>query len=223
MSVECFLIEATERVSLSLRRYRSGTRWDSALGKSVDVERGKCPLAHGYHDASTPIGEADAIWTARGDGTRTLSVRPERDTPRDDPRWPTHCACGEAFADSDEWQANQDLIYRRPDTGEVRPLREWQKVPGAMWDCSWWMPASWRGHDGRALTVICPNGSQWHIDGQATNCTLPDDREHRCWLRTGEPPRITVGKNGPGRTCGAGGGSIQAGDYHGFLVDGRFT
>jgi hypothetical protein len=50
---------------------------------------------------------------------------------------------------------------------------------------------------------------------------MPDDGEHRCWVRHGEPPRITVDKNGP--TCQAGAGSILAGDYHGFLRDGAFT
>jgi hypothetical protein len=91
-----------------------------------------------------------------------------------------------------------------------------------MWD-AWWMPGSWRGSDGIALMVRCPNGSDWHVDGRASNCTLPDDRVHKCWVRHGDPRgcRVTVDKNG--NTCAAGGGSIIAGDYHGFLVDGVLT
>lgn len=50
---------------------------------------------------------------------------------------------------------------------------------------------------------------------------MPDDAEHRCWIRHGEPPLITVDKNG--LTCAAGAGSIQCRDYHGFLRDGSFT
>jgi hypothetical protein len=88
------------------------------------------------------------------------------------------------------------------------------------------MSDSDKGPDGRCLVVVCPNGCEWMIDGPASNCTMPQDRgpfssSHRCWVRHGEPPNITVDK--AGRTCAAGAGSIQAGDYHGFLRDGAFT
>lgn len=53
------------------------------------------------------------------------------------------------------------------------------------------------------------------------NCTMPYDYEHRCWVRHGEPPAITVDKQG--HTCAAGAGSIQCGSYHGFLEDGALT
>lgn len=75
--------------------------------------------------------------------------------------------------------------------------------------------------EGPQLTVVCPNGSEWTIDSRASNCTLRYDYEHRCWVRHGEPPMVTVDKNG--LTCAAGGGSIQAGDYHGFLQNGILT
>lgn len=107
----------------------------------------------------------------------------------------------------------------RSDGGGETTIRD--APPGAMWD-AWWYP--WKGPDGRSLMVRCPNGRDWSIDGRASNCTLPDDQEHRCWVRTGDPPSVTVSKSAPGqRTCSAGGGSIQAGDYHGFLRDGRLT
>lgn len=77
--------------------------------------------------------------------------------------------------------------------------------------------------DGPQLTVICPNGHQWVIDSRASNCALPYEYGHRCWVRHGDPRTqpITVDKNGP--TCAAGGGSIMAGDYHGFLTNGILT
>jgi hypothetical protein len=65
--------------------------------------------------------------------------------------------------------------------------------------------------------VMLPNGIEWMIDGQASNCTRPNE-DHFCWVRTGEPPNVTVGKDG--NTCAAGAGSIQARDYHGFLRNG---
>jgi hypothetical protein len=69
--------------------------------------------------------------------------------------------------------------------------------------------------------VKCPGGRDWIIDGRARNCSMPEDDTHRCWIRHGEPPAITVGKAG-GFTCAAG-GSIRAGRYHGFLVNGVFS
>ena len=75
--------------------------------------------------------------------------------------------------------------------------------------------------DGPQLVVILPNRQPWNIDSRASNCTMPYDYEHRCWVRHGEPPNVTVDKNG--LTCAAGAGSIQSGDYHGFLQNGVLT
>jgi hypothetical protein len=79
----------------------------------------------------------------------------------------------------------------------------------------------WDNQEGPHLMAILPNGDHWCIDSRANNCTLPNDRTHRCWVRTGEIPNITVGKSGP--TCSAGAGSILSGNYHGFLTNGEFT
>jgi hypothetical protein len=72
------------------------------------------------------------------------------------------------------------------------------------------------------LVVIVPNNAgsptEWMIDSRCSNCTMPDDRTHRCWVRTGVPPLITVGKGGV--TCAAGAGSIAAPGYHGMLENG---
>lgn len=101
-----------------------------------------------------------------------------------------------------------------------------QLEPGSMW----WSDHSgpdghrcmdWDNCDGRHLHVMLPNGHYWDVDSRANNCTLPDDRTHRCWIRDGEPPHVTAGK--AGHTCTAGAGSIQAGDYHGFLQNGVLT
>lgn len=123
------------------------------------------------------------------------------------------------------------MIYQRLDTGQFVTLRQRQASdiggsapapPGACWDALW-LPASWCGPDGIALMVRCPNGRDWHVDGCANNCTMPDDHLHKCWIRHGDPREcnVTVDKNGV--TCAAGAGSIQAGDYHGFLQAGVLT
>jgi hypothetical protein len=123
---------------------------------------------------------------------------------------------------------------RRTDTGEViQSRRQWLSgLPeGAMyWEEMGALPNPPTGPphsptflftSGPHLHVICPGFGQWNIDSRASNCTMPYDYEHRCWIRHGEPPVITVDKNG--LTCEAGAGSIQCGKYHGFLRDGEFT
>jgi hypothetical protein len=137
----------------------------------------------------------------------------------DDPRWPTHCVCGMAYLDEDQWQVFKERIYVRKDTGAEMTIHE--APPGAMWNADWWPKP---GPDGKCLVVRCPDGHEWMIDGRASNCTDPDDDEHFCWVRTGTPPNITVSKSVPGqKTCRAGGGSIATPGYHGFLRDGSFT
>lgn len=112
-------------------------------------------------------------------------------------------------------------IYRNPETGEESPSRD---LPlGAMLDHSHLGPyyKARAGEDGRYLVCKVPGkggGHFWHIDGRASNCTRPDDDEHRCWVREGEVPNVTAGKQG--NTCDAGAGSIQTDSWHGFLRDG---
>lgn len=95
--------------------------------------------------------------------------------------------------------------------------------PGAMyWSLAHPTPCfHWDNCPGKHLHVVLPNGHPWDIDSRANNCTRPDDRTHRCWVRDGEPPMVTAGKDGD--TCSAGAGSILSGDYHGFLQNGILT
>lgn len=87
------------------------------------------------------------------------------------------------------------------------------------------------GADGLAIACVCigRGGSEsrhhWYIDHRASNCTKPDDREHRCWVRHGTVgDKLTVDKNG--LTCAAGAGSFFMGpnnEWHGFLRSGKLT
>jgi hypothetical protein len=108
--------------------------------------------------------------------------------------------------------------YRRTDTGETLFGYPSEFGPGAMWfesnDYTW-------NREIQALYVVCPNGRAWNIDSRASNCSKREDNEHRCWIRHGTPPNITVDKEG--LTCEAGGGSILFDDYHGFLRNGEFV
>jgi len=197
MGVRTFWAEPTGRTIRRLRRY-------------VLSSQEKCPGPCGYHTASVPLDVVEGEDQTSGDLW-----------PHDDSRWPTACeGCGRAFTDEDAWQLDCNHEYRNVVSRETFSLRD--APPGAMWDASW-MGDGWRGSDGICLIVMLPNGLQWTVDGRATNCTLPDDRVHKCWIRHGDPrtEAITVDKNGV--TCAAGAGSIQAGDYHGFLTAGVFN
>lgn len=108
--------------------------------------------------------------------------------------------------------------YRNVETGEEVTGRE---LPvGAIWDQAKLSPAyaARAGADGRYLVCKLPGGHHWSIDGRANNCGRPDDDVHRCWVRHGEAPALTVNKEGD--TCVAGAGSIQVPDWHGFLRNG---
>jgi hypothetical protein len=214
MAVTCFMLEPAGWVQVGLRRF---VRDDAA-----------CPREGGkwsYHGALLVLGDAPIAWSAEQPDRRAHWFKdpeggygtPRFEYPgRDDPRWPARCECGHEFAPDDPRQEWSGLLYRRFDNDELVTLRD--APPGAMWDAPWY---PWKGPDGLSLMVKCPNGDEWCIDSRASNCTMPEDTGHRCWIRHGEPPRITVDK--AGLTCNAGAGSIQAGDYRGFLRDGVFT
>lgn len=193
MRIRCFLIEHTGRVRHYLQSYNFE----------------KCPAReHGYHSASA-AGDTGPM---SEDGIHHLL---SADLYPDDPRWPTTCKCGYVFTAEDSRNVCTDSIWRRVDTGEELELKD---VPaGAMW-FSPWHDRFYTPQLEHCLCVKLPDGTEWCIDGRATNCTLPGNTEHHCWVIEGTPPDITAGKAGP--TCSAGAGSIQTHGYHGFLRNG---
>ena len=115
---------------------------------------------------------------------------------------------------------NYILRWRRPDTGE-----EYESCSdfgvGAMWRAIWyWKNLTWDDETEPHLIVACPT-RDWDIDSRCLNCGLPEDKVHRCWVRHGEPPNITVDKAGV--TCSAGSGSIDLPAWHGFLRKGELV
>jgi len=202
MGIRCFWLEPTDRQRLYLRRYN-----------------GKLPCSESmsYHNAMVEIGES--IETFDKEKRRWVD---DGRTAKDfigDPRWPKNCSCGYVFADTDEWQLFSSHIYRRTDTGEEMTLRD--APDGAMWEAIWYSDIpGWCGDDGRAIICRVPNKHDWHIDGPCSNCTRPNE-PHRCWVRHGEPPNLTVDKNG--NTCSAGAGSILTSEWHGYLRNGELV
>jgi hypothetical protein len=192
-AVECFWVEPTGKAIRTLRRYS-------------DAVNGACPARpgpHSYHNVSIEIGrDSEVIWNDEPSGARYVAALDVEDF-GDDPRWPTHCACGYEFRVDDHWQVNQEPIYATADGREActSPSHGGKPTPGAMFD-TFWRPEL-RKADGLAISVVCPNGTIWCIDGEATSGGY--------WERHGEAPKLTVTP------------SIQAGDYHGFLTDGVLT
>jgi hypothetical protein len=163
----------------------------------------------------TFVQDVPILW--KEDGTLRYYSPIELDIPRSDQSWPTHCACGYAFTEKDEWQQFHDRIYS--DGPQQWPKR--QLPVGAMFFADWYPKNMfWDNKEDDHLFVLTPGG-EWDIDSRASNCTLPNDRLHRCWVRHGEPPNIHVDKNG--HTCAAGAGSIALPGYHGFLHNGYLT
>ena len=137
-----------------------------------------------------------------------------------DHRWPKKCPhCDYEFQQSDKWRLNLDILMKRSDGGPMTTLRE--APVGAMYWMSWFEGTEFVGPDGRALGVVCPGPHVWHVDARASNCTKPDDKKHKCWVRHGEVPNITVDKNG--NTCNAGAGSSVVPGWHGFLRGGELV
>lgn len=212
MSTRCFWLEPTDRVQQSLRVFL-------AQGDA-------CPGRMPYHQAIVLLDEAPAIWTPHPEGGRPSLSGQAPQAAADDPRWPTKCeACGavlEYGVSTDvRRQHNFELIYRRQDTGETMTIAK--APPGAMWDAHWYGTP---GPDGRTLVVRLPDGTDWLVDGPASNCKLAlgEGRPHGkyCWERSGIPPDVTV-RRGSCSNCGVGGGSIGTPRYHGYLTAGYIT
>ncbi len=205
----------------------------------------KCP--GGYHHAMTPIGEAAE--KKRPDGY--LESVDSKIYAGDERWPKVCTACGYQFSDTDTEDVRQVFtrsVYRRADNGFETTLED--APAGAIWNAWWQMDCgSLAGPDGKSFTVKLPGGHDWCIDSRASNCDslcancgrpyfqhdqgtfeerqkacpegYTDARPHKCWVRHGEAPNLTVDK--AGITCGAGAGSIVVPGWHGFLRGGQLV
>lgn len=183
----------------------------------------------GYHNAEIKLGESDMLLDYGRWGT-----------PEDyaDDRWPTKCDhCPATVPHGGPYngelrkpelvEVNRQIFTRRrystpsgrPEPGDVY-WAKWHHTKNDKNEecCLWWDNCS-----GKHLIVVLPNGMEWDTNSRSANCTLPNDRNHRCWVLHGTPEagNLTVDKNG--NTCNAGAGSIMAGNFHGFLKNGEIT
>jgi hypothetical protein len=187
--VTCFMVEPTGRAKWRLRRFTFSADKRCA-------NRGKW-----RHDAESEwLGECPAAIAPFGDEGRLIFHVEHPKPPHDDPRWPSHCDCGYAFTEADEWQVWTEIIYRAAD-GREMTLRD--GVPGMMWNAMW-MKRNNAPPEEIYLCVVLPCGHEWYIDGPASNGPG--------WTRTGTPPKVTAT---PSIGCGQGNSC-----YHGWLRNG---
>lgn len=208
MSVKCFFIEPSETVIRYYRRYESGNCQNKG--------------EFDYHNSKI-LRDEIKVPVSKGKSETDPRMVHELVDECDISLFPTHCdKCGFQFTENSKFQLTSDRLYYSKEKNDYFSLSN--LPPGAMYYADWMLHENsnlFRGPDGHSLIVILPNGNPWTIDGPANNCTEPKDYDHRCWVRHGEVPNITVDKNG--NTCAAGAGSIQSGDYHGFLRNGELT
>lgn len=197
MRIKVFFCDETDKVELRLRRF----------------EDGACD-GRGYHNAHSETVAWDTVPPREYVGP----YRTE-DFADTDPRWPAKCDhCDHRFTPAAEKQVWADRILRRADTGEEFRSRE--RPVGSVID-AWWGSLRRRGPDGRCLSVMLPGNHDWMIDSRASNCTMPEEHTHRCWVRHGSPEEGNLHVDKNGHTCAAGAGSIAIPGFHGFLHKGE--
>lgn len=195
------------------------------LRRYVTSEGCACPVK-GYHDAKVEIARSRVIDDDALGGA---------DSSHPMESYPTTCACGYVFPAS----SHRHILRRRLFlTGRHEEVAWDDLQPGDLFfvnmdrgdehDCH----SGWSNCDGNHLHCVLPGDHHWDIDSRASNCTMKDDKLHRCWVRHGEPQRmLPVGPNGAlrngvihvdknGLTCRAGAGSIIVPGFHGFLHHG---
>jgi hypothetical protein len=185
----------------------------------------------GYCNAMRLLDEVDEEWTEHigedGSKFRARSSYDAKNWPFD--AFPTSCERCSREMEKPERQIFADEIYlvKTGDrSGQTFVRRE---LPvGAMFEIDYYRDIpDWCGRDGISLFVVTPGG-EWGVDMRANNCTRPDDKAHRCWVRRGDPRTgyVHVDKDATiQETCEAGAGSIWINkdgprDWHGFLYRG---
>lgn len=146
--------------------------------------------------------------------------------------WPTECRdCGAPVPEGYErvvkevgWSGiiltKQVFASRLYDTSSGSP------EPGCIYESRWHEDSGcpyWSNCTGVHVQCLLPNGDHWDMDSRASNCTLKDDKTHRCWVRHGSYKDGTITVNKDGFTCAAGAGSIAVEGWHGFLTNGQLV
>lgn len=200
-NIKCLFFNPTTQVKRYFRRY----------------EEGSCPGKYGYHNAHKFRDEIEVPVSSDGmeDHPDMLNDLPESKFKK---FFPFKCDyCEFLFTAQGSFQFRTERQYRNEETGQSVSLHE---LPvGGMYFAPWY--DDWVKPQLEHVLIVRTPGGLWTVDSQSRNCTMKEDvgqKDHHCWIIEGTLPNISVTKNG--RSCQAGGGSIQCGNYHGFLRNG---
>jgi Family of unknown function (DUF6527) len=174
MGIPLVVAEPTGMYRRDLRRFTYGSIGSKTICPGRD--QGLYPQGH---DATVVLGFVTEAEAERVHGDNW---------PRDDSRWPSHCAtCDYRFADEDEWQRNDNRLYRRPDGFEFAHWGSMKAVPpGTMWRVPW----ADKQHSVHHLQhveswcAVLPDGGTW--------ITSQDASGGGYWTVNGTPPAIDV-------------------------------
>ncbi len=145
--------------------------------------------------------------------------------------WPTACSdCGTPVPAGEPKPTvvgQQALVVTRQIfSSRLYHTASGKPEPGDLYETKWHAGDKcpyWDTCSGVHLQAILPNGDHWDLNSRASNCTMRQDRIHRCWVITGSAKDGTIHVDKNGLTCAAGAGSIAVEGYHGFLHAGFFT
>lgn len=129
-------------------------------------------------------------------------------------RWPTHCDCGYAFEIDDYWQILKRPLFQNSETSELVTMDD---IPvGGVWYHDT-LKEIFFGPDKKCLIVRTPGGD-WCPDSPDANCGMLEDKLHKCWIRRGEPSKLSIDRNGI--LCSRPDGLAQVGRWLGSVQDG---
>jgi len=165
MGIPLVIAEPTGRCRRDLRRFTFSGR------TGVPCSRGP------GHDATAVIGEIAEAEASRTHGDNW---------PHDDPGWPEACeACGYRFQPSDEWQRNDNLLFRLPDGTEFTTWgRPMDAPPGAMVRAHWYDEYSSHPEGIDSWLIVLPDGGTWITSSKASDGGY--------WTVTGTAPDLTA-------------------------------
>jgi hypothetical protein len=176
----------------------------------------------GYHNALTLIRDVPELNAGKVFG-EVADYPPEK--------WPTQCSdCGALVPMSESKSTivgqSATVVHRQVFTKRLYNTASGSPEPGDLYESHWHESGKciyWDNCSGQHLQAVLPNGDHWDLNSRASNCTMRQDRTHRCWIVSGDPRDGTVHVDKNGVTCAAGAGSIAVEGYHGFLHHGHFT
>lgn len=189
---QCFILETTGYSTLWARRYTSGTYDCECVDRS-------------YHNNRNLFGRRPTEGSVSYDGSSLKDILP----------FPTHCVCGYEFNDESEWQIFAETEYHIRETGEILFLGD--APDGAIWHAHWLdFHQESRGIDLKAYQIKIGGISLVLDDINYCGRKYP----HKCWIRTGTPPNITLTRN---EECEGSSDYLYINNSRWTLIDGQLN